>query len=293
MPICALCGQDRDLKKSHIIPKFVTERIKKNSPIGFMRNAQNPKVRLQDGDKRPMLCGECEERFSRYERLFAKKIFHPFQDNNSKAVEELEYEEWLNYFISSVNWRNLYLDLVGFVSSNQSNEKLQSKDIEILIESESLLKRYLLGNSNSICNIENHIFFFDKVKNADEDIVKSNPNRFFRSSSFGYTLICHEFDGYYVFSNLAGILICTLLKPSKQDKWENTLVDNKKGKIKIPQYVKSPLMGEIMDNCLPKREFALSEEQQKKISDDLRKNPEKLYNSQFYRYIKWDEELNS
>lgn len=292
MPICALCGKDRELKKSHIIPKFVTERIKKNSPTGFMRNAQNPKMRLQDGDKRPMLCGECEELFSKNERLFAKKIFHPFQENDSKGVEGLEYDAWLNYFISSVNWRNLYLDLVGFVS-NHNNEKLQSKDIDILVKSENLLKKYLLGIADNIGSIENHIFFFDKIEKADENIIKNNPNRFFRGSSFGYTLICHQYDGYYVFSNLAGVLICTILKPAKEDRWGNTLIDNKHGRISIPQSIVSPLMGEIMDYCLPKRNMTLTQEQQKRIVDDLRKNPDKLNNSQFYRYIKWDDELNS
>ena len=36
MATCALCKSEKLLKESHIIPKFVFDRIKENSPTGLM-----------------------------------------------------------------------------------------------------------------------------------------------------------------------------------------------------------------------------------------------------------------
>ena len=34
---CALCGQQKDLRKSHIVPRFVGKWLKSTSATGFLR----------------------------------------------------------------------------------------------------------------------------------------------------------------------------------------------------------------------------------------------------------------
>ena len=64
---CALCGQQKDLRKSHIVPRFVGKWLKSTSATGFLRGVKNPELRLQDLPTLPLLCGDCEQIFSKLE----------------------------------------------------------------------------------------------------------------------------------------------------------------------------------------------------------------------------------
>lgn len=75
---CALCGQRAELCESHIMPEFVSERIKQNSPTGYMRCARQIDRRVQDPGKQELLCRDCEDHFGKRERLFAEHVFEPF-----------------------------------------------------------------------------------------------------------------------------------------------------------------------------------------------------------------------
>lgn len=64
---CALCGRDNmSLQQSHIIPKLVYTRTKSYDNSRF-RNFNKLNQIYQDGEKKPMLCHDCEEQFSKYE----------------------------------------------------------------------------------------------------------------------------------------------------------------------------------------------------------------------------------
>ena len=108
---CALCHNNSALELSHIIPKFVV-RYLKNTSVGKLRSADNPNATIQDGEKHYLLCGECEDRFSECEKKFADNIFHPYFKQHQRSFT---YDKWLHYFITSVSWRHLYLDLLRFL----------------------------------------------------------------------------------------------------------------------------------------------------------------------------------
>jgi len=103
--ICNLCEKERELAESHIIPKFVF-RWMKNTGGKYFRTMLNPNQRLQDGIKKHLLCNNCEQKFGKYEKLFADNIFFPYLNN---SVRFLEYDEYLGNFIISVLWRSLLL----------------------------------------------------------------------------------------------------------------------------------------------------------------------------------------
>lgn len=84
---CALCGRKAPLKRSHIIPRFVSRALK-----------------VPDGPTRSLLCGECEDRFGTYESTFARVIFHPLVTNGGVIAK---YDKWLLQFSASVCWRVL------------------------------------------------------------------------------------------------------------------------------------------------------------------------------------------
>src|SRR3989304_9636938 len=101
---CALCRQQKDLRKSHIIPRFVSKWLKSTSATGFLRGVVKPEMRRQDLPTFPMLCEECEQIFSKLESYFAREIFYPFMDEGKR---DIAYDGTLLRFIISLSWRTL------------------------------------------------------------------------------------------------------------------------------------------------------------------------------------------
>lgn len=283
---CALCKKENiTLEESHIIPKFVFRSIKKDSPTAGMRNPYNPDKRVQDGDKKYLLCGECEDLFNKSETEFAKKIFHPYCNDKLK---EFNYEEWLNFFITSVNWRILYLDL------NNKND-FTSKVKQILSKNEEVLRDFIMERRQDIGSIENHIFFFDEIAYASEKIVNCGPNVFFKSSSFGYTTAINK-KSIYIITNICGILIVTILKKPKDDKWENTIVNIDKGFFKIKdQHIQSYLMDDLFKYIekSKKAQENISEKQVAKIKKMAEGKENKILQSRIFKNMQLDENLKN
>jgi hypothetical protein len=134
---CHLCGKKSDLQKSHIIPSFVFRWLKETSP-GFIRNLQNPNVRTQDGLKMYMLCSDCEQLFSRWEREFATEIFYPL---HSKLGEHqyLNYGVWCLKYAVSVSWRVLRYGLYKGINN------FNSEQLEAAKKAEEVWREFLLG----------------------------------------------------------------------------------------------------------------------------------------------------
>jgi hypothetical protein len=65
--VCALCKRDVPLVESHILPAFIFRWKKETSATGYLRNSQNPKKRVQDGLKVPLLCIDCERLFNSFD----------------------------------------------------------------------------------------------------------------------------------------------------------------------------------------------------------------------------------
>lgn len=116
---CALCKEEKELMKSHIIPSLVYKRIRSNKHSRF-RSLDNIEKVLQDGEKRPMLCHECEELFSSFERLFANKYLDVFINTNK--IPKIT-GGWLDNYILTVAWRILYDDLYRMNSHEGSVAK--------------------------------------------------------------------------------------------------------------------------------------------------------------------------
>ncbi len=183
MATCGLCKSEKLLKQSHIIPKFVFDRIKENSPTGYLRGGfLNPNQRKQDGDKPKMLCEDCELLFSRAERKFAENVFQPYHESGTTSFE---YGPWLSYFISSVNWRTLCLDNIDF----HSKKKLKDSVLCVLDSAETMLADFLLGERQDIGDMENHIIPMPEITGASPELKDIEPNFLFRVSAFGYTFL--------------------------------------------------------------------------------------------------------
>jgi len=101
---CYLCKNEKFLEKSHVIPKFVSDWLKKTSVTGKMRSANLPNKRVQDLDKKRLLCHDCEQKLSKYEKYFSENLFKPFLNANNPIIF---YNENLKKFAVSILWRLL------------------------------------------------------------------------------------------------------------------------------------------------------------------------------------------
>lgn len=286
---CALCGKETNLENSHIIPKFVPKRIVKKSATGFMRNLFNPEKRIQDGSKQHLLCGECEDRFNKYETVFASNVFNPYKNGK---LEDFEYGDWLAKFIISVNWRTLYLDLIEYVK----NQNIEIDELERLIESEGILREFLLDERKNIGKIHVDMFIFNDISLASQEIIDCDPHSFFYGSLFDYTVIVKTEVGKCIgiVANLSGLIVYTTLHSPQEYKSKNTSVHLYNGNFKVSnQCSENPILKDVFQYMMECRQNGekLSEKENEKIKQALNKNPEKLVKSESYKNSKKDDSL--
>lgn len=232
---CALCQmQNVELMQSHIIPKQIYKRTKL-FPNSRFRSFYEPKEILQDGEKKPMLCHECEEFFSKYETKFANLFLDKYLKNTSDSLPEIT--EDIDFYFLTVAWRILYDDLYVYHSYPDDSEK------EYLQEYEKKLRRFLYGRyleektghniepqeeqfpdlkgktfgemiaevekyqksklPEDISEVKNYIYKLSEMGYSDA-VVK-----LFDSMIFGYSFYTPTRTKYYILSGYKGLIITT------------------------------------------------------------------------------------
>lgn len=126
-----------------------------------------PNKTIQDLERHYLLCHDCEEEFSVSEKWFAENIFYSWKKGESI---EFEYNSNLHYFVTSLSWRSILLDIMNFVRDGY----IDIQKLQIMIESEKTMKDYLLRKRNDIGTIENHIFFFERMGEVGQQCARMN-----------------------------------------------------------------------------------------------------------------------
>ncbi|TCU66915.1 hypothetical protein EV204_11325 [Tissierella praeacuta] len=284
MKECALCYKKSELKKSHIIPRFVTDWIKKTGPTGFLRGTETDfRRRVQDRFKEELLCVDCEGLFSKSEKIFAEKVFRPYL-NGYKS--EFEYEEWIRYFITSVNWRILYIELMSYLNKTR---EISNKNISLVTNVIMGLREYLLGRGEFPKGVETHLYFIDDL--AFINHADLYPICFFKRSIFGSLLENDEPEYCYIYSNLCGILIVTAIKKTSMDIWQNTLIIEV-GIITTKQLMGSPVLGKLSMILKDASKGKIPKEQARNILEVMKENEKKVLKSKFIEEFSKDIELN-
>ncbi len=265
--LCRLCARRPAIENSHVTSAFVFRAIKSDSPTGFFRNPNNPNRRLQDGDKLRLLCTDCEQRFGRAESDFASNIFSSFHKIDR---DELSYGPWLHYFMTSLAWRTLILDLPG-LKSDMASPRTAVAELAAAAET---MRQYLLGASNLAGCIQNHAVVWTKGHSGSGQLAAVGPNVMIRRSVFGYSILDREHGYSATLHNLAGFMCFLIVKGNPRDIWNGTMVSPLGGEIKQPQHVSSWLIGEVLRYIVESahKQAAMSEVQQQKVREAMRKN---------------------
>ena len=154
--ICQLCLYKKELKSSHIIPSFVYKWLRETAALPSLRYGKIPNKRIQDGEKRPLLCQDCELLLSQWEKTFSENIFIPqIQD----STQQIEYHQWMLKFSVSVVWRALVFLLLDGVA-----------DYPLIDEAKLAMerwRRFLLGEYKNPNIYQIHAMPFDLIESAN------------------------------------------------------------------------------------------------------------------------------
>lgn len=264
---CRLCCKALAIKNSHVTSALVYRAIKSDSPTGFFRNPNNPNRRFQDGDKTDLLCGNCEARFGDAERQFNDQLFSAFHHHDG---DTFNYGPWLHYFMTSIAWRTLVLDLPG-LEADAANPPTIVATLSVL---EGLMRDYLLGNSGIGRCISNHAVTWTKGHCASPSLAVIGPNVTIRRSVFGYTVLDRRHGYAGILHNLAGFMCFCIAKGKPTDVWKQTKIAPEGGRIAPPQVVNSWLMGELL-NCIVEaatNRRSISDRQRNKVMASVDEN---------------------
>jgi len=279
--VCALCKRKKELRQSHIIPKFVVRWLKETSTTGYIRQGIKPNMRQQDLFKKPLLCGDCEEKFSNIEKKFCENIFISFQNGKKEFI----YDKWLIDFIISLSWRVAFTEIEELGGQYLPNLCAMQKAIETW-------RRYLNDESSNRGKYKHHIFFLDILESASEgvEIVEKTNWYFLRSID---ATIAYSKINEFVYTKLPGIIFVSYVIPFNENGWRNTRVENK-GRLKIPQACGATGFGEFLNDRIKltnKLAGNISERQKEKIGKDFMKNFEGRIDSKSIQVLMADLEL--
>jgi hypothetical protein len=266
-PLCQLCNERPAIQNSHVIPAFVFRAIKSDSPTGFFRNPNKPNQRVQDGDKLELLCMKCEQLFANAEREFSEKIFSAFHTTDQN---QFSYGPWLHYFMTSLAWRTLILDLSG-LQVNPNIPRTALGDLAIAAET---MRKYLKGAASLGPLLCTHAVAFTNAHSGSADLKQAGANIMIRRSVFGDTVVDKQSAHSAILHNLAGFMCFVIVKGNPRDTWYQTKIDPRGGEIKQPQRVSSWLIGELL-GCIAEsaqKQDAMSENQQNKVRRPIQNN---------------------
>lgn len=249
---CALCKkEDMRLLDSHIIPKLVYKRIKEY-PNSRFRNVFQLKDIYQDGEKKPLLCEDCEKFFNGFETPYVNTILDPYlKDKKAKH----ENNDLVNNYIYAMNWRVIYDDLYNRDSFTKGTRS-------VFEDFENIIWKHLDNIRNEkvvitqIPNIRNYTFHIDEFN------FKKPVKELFKSGVFGYCFT-NEYNNYFIVSYYLGLVYVTEFKPLliQQDISLLKLIKLSAGRKQIKKRVKEEILHQ-----------ALSTAQQMKSNEDILKN---------------------
>lgn len=229
--ICRLCDCEKTLKESHIIPKFVFRWMKQKGGK-YIRKADNPNKRVEDGVKSYLLCNECEQSFSKLEDKFARDIFYPYSNYN---IDTFQYDKDLIKFSISVLYRLLLINL----NPNQSFDNLHFNE---LLSALSEWKNFLQSGTRLKKFSKIHIYF-----TSDETIKDILPTdrflNFFLRGVDGTIVSSNE--SCIVYAKMARIILIGEVKEFDISEMRNTLINLDGGEIYTKQMRLNPLFKEF------------------------------------------------
>lgn len=271
---CSLCRKNKDLKESHVIPQFVSRWLKETAATGYLRQGIQPNLRKQDFSTERLLCGDCENLFSKWEKVFAETIFLPYLNDGKR---EFEYSDWLLKFSVSLIWRLGVSELNGF--RNYHPQLIGELDRAL-----SIWRDYLLDDIPMQETYGFHLFFMDYVKDVQNGSLPQGFHWYTLRGVDG-TLPANDSE-VYGFVKLPAMVFFSGILPRRPSKLKNTRILEKGKIIASKQFVSNRVFGEFYFDRA-QQAWAMTEKtsgkQIQKIQEAIVNDPEKSLKSHSFQ----------
>ncbi|HBK7247203.1 TPA: hypothetical protein LNF33_003515 [Vibrio cholerae] len=225
MSKCSLCSCEAELELSHILPKFLFRYQKKSSPTGNIRSVVNPNRIVQDGEKVPFLCGECEDLFSRWETSFANNIFYPYEKGEKS---EFSYDSDLSKFLASLSFRCLKL---SYVENRLSY--IENSLISYVPKALNNLSRYLLGEIPHPNEQRQHMILLDTAHSSSGYIngIKESEFNLYTTRAIEYDVVASDIVIFVYIKFLKFLVLCPVYTKTQKG-WRSSRINHQSGVLK-------------------------------------------------------------
>jgi hypothetical protein len=282
---CAFCEQPRALQLSHVLPSFVIRWLRETAATGHIRVSHEPNRRIQDGWKARMLCAECEQLFSRWERAFAEGAFYPIHNSNAPAVS---YGPWLAKFAAAQSWRTLR----AYQLRDALDDYLPPRLLTQVPKALDRWKAFLLDQHPHPAKFELHVLRLDIIQSTDIPDLPPMMNRYL------YRAVDQDVPtsqtSAFVYSKLCRIVILGFIEMPGPRVWKNTRISPSHGSFgtgdtTVPAGFLN-FMAEKARELMVTGE-QLSPRQMEKISHEVQQNPKRAAESEIFHAMKRDSEM--
>jgi hypothetical protein len=246
--------------------------------------SQTPNRRVQDGVKKKLLCGDCEQKIGNYEASFAAQIFLPYQEDPS---HQTTYDEYLIKFATSLSWRVLL-----FSEEDGRNATLAPFHQDNIKKALERWRLFLNDEEDNPGVYEQHMLPLGPIDDFDGPTPASGINYYFLRS-ISMDLLRNDRNAI-VFAKLPSFVFFGFLVPPAKGEWIGTRINLCSGSFgprafKIPaaigEYWESKAAGKTAILC------ALSPNQKAKVEKAWNKPIDEIRNSKTFEAMSYDKKL--
>ena len=279
--VCALCGASSDLRASHVIPKFVYRWFRETSATNYFRSSESPNIRAQDGWKPRMLCRDCEEVFSSWEKRFSEICFVPLNNGDKR---EIRYGPWMLKFATSVSWRVL--------SVHKASGNLSRFPKHVVSAVDGTLdewSRFLLGSQPHPGRHEQHMMVVDLIHSAHGTNLPRNINRYLTR-----TISCdvdYSEDMAITYAKMGRFILFGFIQMTHPRRWKGTKLNAGRGRfgqrdIELPLELRDYIFERARRTA--ESVSQLSDRQRARIHQSYQRSSERATNSETVRAMDRD-----
>lgn len=272
LKVCPLCGLQAPVCESHIVPRFVFEWLLQTSATGHMRHGTAPNLRVQDGMKQQLLCGDCEQRLSAWEKKVAESLFLPYHRDPSVVVE---YREWLARFCASLTWRVL------FVHRQRGLKNTSPAQQTAVEEALSVWQGFVLGQVPNPGSFELHLLPVEVLESARYRGLPPNINRYL-TRAVEIDVAASERSAF-VYAKMCKLIVLGFIQMPRSHKWQGSRVAIRRGVVRPRKFVAPANFGDYLverAEHMAELQRAISARQRQKVAYTLRTNLDRAANSE-------------
>lgn len=280
--ICKLCLKNHNLKLSHIVPKFVFKWLKESVP-GGIRMYRNPNQRIQDGPKCYLLCSECEQRFSSWEKTFCETVFLPLHIPEPLG-KPIYYEGWALKFAVSVSWRAW-----TFFNIQSPMNHLTPLQRQLANEAVETWRKFLLEELDHPGRFEQHLLPTDVIENYQGPKISPFLNRYMLRNV--HLDVISTSRSAYIYTKMCRVILFGRIQEERPKSWNGMQLHLCKGDIRPRSYLLPAEIVDYMNDKAGQAKIALeslSSKQYELIDSEFHKNVDAIANSEVFRAMRYD-----